>query len=428
MYINLHNHSIHSPADGLCELSPMVARTKELGQNSIALTDHGTMSGMVDFYLACKDQNVKPIYGIEAYTKTWSDSLGVAHPANWAPHLIILVKNKIGLKNLFQLLSISYSHGGKQELRMTDLTQYKEGLIVTSACMYGYAARLIIEHQILAGKCDASIVDHRLPIISHYSSQYMDQAVAFIKMMKKEFKEDFYIEVQNHGLEAQKVLNKELLSIASKLKIPLICTNDTHYVDPQDNIIHSILLSIRYKSDGQRVEGLRESNNMHLKSEQEMLFLFPQDIIDNTILVAEKVDADIFIPKKQTPKFDTHGLNPEDVLRDKTWLMAKEKWGQHLPDEITKRLHHELNTIISLGFADYILIVSDIIDNTIRISGETPGPGRGSVAGSLVAYVLGITRVNPLDHGLYFNRFMSPSRFVAELPDFGIKEVAHEDY
>ena len=389
-FVHLHNHTEYSLLDGAAKLSNLLARVAELGMPACAITDHGVMYGVIDFYNEAKKLGVKPIIGCEVYVAPGSRFERGGGPAEAAYHLVLLAENNIGYQNLCRLVSLAYLEGFYYKPRVDRelLQKYHEGLIAMSACVAGQIPELL-----LMGR--------------------EDEAKELAADYKQLFGADnFFIELQNHGLEEELKIIPSLARIAGELDIGLVATNDLHYVWAADADTHDILLCIqtgKIRADENR---LRFANNQfYLKSESEMTALFkayPQAVA-NTARIAERCRVEfefgrLFLPDYQAPP----GHDLKSYLRELCLAGLSRRYSA-VNDELRARLDFELNVINGMDFPGYFLIVWDMI-NYARQQGISVGPGRGSAAGSLVAYCLGITNIDPIKYGLLFERFLNPER------------------
>ena len=395
-FVHLHNHTQYSILDGACRTDKMVQMAKKMGMPAVAMTDHGNMFGTVEFYNKAKKAGIKPIIGLEAYlVENDYDSPDSKNDVRY--HLVLLVKNAIGYKNLIKLSSYSHTQGFYYKARVSKslLSQYHEGLICLSACIQGE-----IPQKLLKKSKEAAL-----------------EALNFYKNL---FGEDFYIEIQDHGLADELKVMPALIDLAKETATPLVVTNDCHYLEEKDAEAHDILLCIqtgKYVSDTNR---MKYPSNMYFKSEEEMRKLFPQlpEAIDNTIKIANKVDFelaynDFLLPKIDIPEqFSTQ----TEYLKDLCYKAVPNRYKELTP-EIEHRIKFELDVISGMGFDGYFLVVKDFID-AARERGVPVGPGRGSAAGSIIAYLLGITQLDPLKYNLFFERFLNPERI--GMPDIDI--------
>ncbi len=410
-FVHLHVHTQYSLLDGMIRLDDLFKKAKEFAMPAMAITDHGNMFGAIDFYKQAYANGIKPIIGCELYVaprsrfdKTTS-SIGEA-----TRHLVVLVKNMQGYKNLMKLTSAAHIEGFYYRPRVDKelLKQCSEGLIASSACLHG-------------------------EIASHIVRGNMDEARKSAREYQEIFGEDnFYLEIMENGIPEQKIANQGLIELSKELSIPLIATNDCHYLNADHAEAHNVLLCIQ---TGKTIEDKDRmsmtSDQFYVKSPEEMqtLFAATPEAISNTVSIAERCNLTFEFGKFYLPKFEVK--NPEESLEDYLERKAVEGLEKLLPtilkyqkeDEATvrekynKRLHDELEIIKKMGFAGYFLIVSDFIKHA-KHNDVPVGPGRGSAAGSLVAYAIRITDIDPLRYGLFFERFLNPDRI--SMPDIDI--------
>ena len=402
-FVHLHLHSEYSLLDGACRIKDIPKIAKELGQSAVAITDHGNMYGVVAFYKACKAEGVKPIIGSEVYLAADRSTDRHNNPVGDNFHLVLLVKDEVGYSNLITLVSRSFTEGFyiKPRIDMSLLEEYHEGLICLSGCLGGR-----IPQMILAGdKTGARELARRFSTI---------------------FGDDFYLELQDHGMPEQKEVNGELVSISRELNIPLVCTNDAHYARRADADNQAVLMCIQMNEsilDG-RPLGF-ETDEFYIKSRDEMegLFSYVPEAIDNTALIAEKCNFDFEFGRTHLPAYKTpDGTDSSTYLRSLVQKrFAKKIISQQLTfsdihpvEEYKERLEYELGIIEGMGYCDYFLIVWDFIIYA-KQNGIAVGPGRGSGAGSLVAYILDITEVDSIHFDLLFERFLNLERI--SMPD-----------
>ncbi len=395
MFTHLHVHSEYSLLDGMCRVSELPKRAKELGMDSVALTDHGVMYGAVDFYKACKAEGVKPIIGCEIYTaRDMYNKRG--REGNDTNHLVLLCKNEEGYNNLIQIVSAGWVDGFYYKPRVDRhiLEKYRGGLIALSACLAGE-----IPQALLAGDEKTA-----REVVEYY----------------KDIFDEFYIELQDHGLDDQKRLNPLLIKLANDTNTPMVVTNDAHYLTRPDAKNQDVLLCIqtgKQLSDADRMRFGTEE--FYLKSEEEMRSLFPNlpEAFDNTAKIAEKCSFEFKFGERHLPHYDVpEGFTAEGYLRHLCDEGLKERYGDKAETH-RERLEYELGVITSMGFVDYYLIVWDFI-NYARKNGIPVGPGRGSGCGSIAAYCLHITNVEPTRYNLIFERFLNPER--VSMPDFDV--------
>ncbi len=396
-FVHLHLHSEYSLLDGACRINDILKKAKELGQASVAITDHGVMYGCVDFYNAAKEAGIKPIIGCEVYVapRTMYDKEHRFDSDN--NHLVLLVKNKKGYENLLKIVSKAFIEGFyiKPRTDMNELRAHSEGLIALSACLAGAVPQRIL----------ADDIDGARKLAAEY---------------KEIFGEDYYLELQNHGINEQLAVNRELEKISRELDIPLVATNDVHYINKEDAYMQNVLMCV------QTAKTIDDENAMafpteefYMKSEDEMRQLFGryENAIENTVKIADKCNFDFEFGNFHLPKYQL----PDD-REAYEYLCEQVKIGfdkrfPNASDELVERMQYELTTIRDMGYVDYFLIVWDFVkfakDRDIPV-----GPGRGSAAGSIVSYCLGITDINPIKYNLIFERFLNPERIT--MPDIDI--------
>jgi DNA polymerase-3 subunit alpha len=366
--------------------------------DSIALTDHGVMYGIPEFYRLASLAGIKPIIGCEIYLAPNSRFDKSSRKEDSPTHLTLLAENNQGYKNLMSLVSLAFLDGFyyRPRLDIELLSKYHQGIICLSGCMTSKVSKLL-----LTGK--------------------RKEAVSFCQQLQSIFGSDnFFLEVQNQGLEGQEQLVKETIEISSEIGAPLVATNDVHYLEQKDYLAHDVLLCIQTGSTLEEKNRLKfQTDQFYLKSAEEMREIFAENLeaISNTGDLAKRCEAEIKFGKVFLPKFTPPGgEKPQEYLQKLCWEGLKEKF-QEVTEELKGRLERELSVIEETGFATYFLIVADFV-NYARKNGIRVGPGRGSAAGSLVAYCLGITNINPLEHGLLFERFLNPNR--VSMPDIDI--------
>ena len=398
-FAHLHVHSEYSLLDGACRIRDLVARVKELEQSSVAVTDHGVMYGAVAFYKEAKKAGIKPIIGCEVYiaARTRFDK-DYEHDSS-RRHLVLLCRNETGYKNLCHIVSASFTEGFyiKPRVDIELLKEHSDGLIALSACVSGEIPKLILE-----GK----------------SSEAKAKALEYREI----FGDDgFYLELQNHGFDEQPEVNKGLIKLHNETGIPLVVTNDAHYIDRSGADTQDVLMCIQTGKTVDDTDRMRfESQELYLKSEEEMRLLFPEypEAYDNTIKIADMCNFDFDFSQHHLPEFTLpEGKTDADEYLMELCLAGADKlYGADRPD-VKKQLSYELDMIAKMEFTDYFLIVADFIDYAKR--NDIPvGPGRGSAAGSVASYCLGITAVDPIKYNLYFERFLNPERI--SMPDIDI--------
>ena len=404
-FVHLHLHTEYSLLDGATRISSIADKAIALGQPAVAITDHGVMYGAVEFYNSLKKKGVKPIIGCEVYVAPRGRLLMEGRVDSANHHLVLLCKNEIGYKNLCYMVSESFINGfySRPRIDMELLSEHHEGLIALSGCVGGKIPQLI-----LAGS--------------------MEEAEACALEMKTLFTDDFYLEIQNHGMDEERRVAYALKLIANKHGIPLVATNDVHYLEKSDADTQATLMCIqtgRTVSDG-RPFGF-ETDEFYFKSREEMEALFPgtPEALDNTVVIADKCNFDFEFNNLHLPTFTPEdGLSHKDKLRKDAYkgfesksLNGRFDFDMHSEDEYLQRIEYELSVIDKMGFNAYFLIVADFV-NYAKSKDIPVGPGRGSGAGSLVAFCIGITDLDPLTFDLLFERFLNPER--VSMPDFDI--------
>ena len=395
--------------DGAARVSDLVKAVAADNQPAVAITDHGVLYGVVDFMKAAKSEGVKPIIGIEAYLTPGSRFDRPARRDNHRYHMTILAENEVGYQNLMKLASRAYTEGYYYKPRIDAelLAEYSEGLIGTTGCLGGHVPQLL-------GVDEAADDDQT------GTERDFDAAVAAAAMYQDILgKDNFFIELQDHGIPAQQEIMDDLLDIGRRLEAPLLAANDSHYTHAYEADAHDALLCIQtgsVKSDENRFKF--HSQEFYIKSAAQMRTLFNEErypgAADNTLLIAERVDFDIEFGRILLPKFDVPKGHTEDTyLRHLVLEGAAQRYGP-LEPEVSERIDYELKVISEMGFSAYFLIVWDLIEYARR-RGIRTGPGRGSAAGSIVAYCLEITALDPIEFGLIFERFLNPGR--KEMPD-----------
>lgn len=399
-FVHLHTHSHYSLLDGLSKIDELIARTKELGMGAIAITDHGVMYGAIEFYQKAKKAGIKPIIGVEAYV---ADSMYDKRPGadgkNYY-HLILLAENTVGYKNLIKLTTAAHLDGFYYKPRIDKnlLRQHAKGLIGLSACLGGEISRALLSGQ-----------DEKAKSIA---LQYHDIFG----------KGNFFLEIQRHpNLEGQAMVAEKLAVLSQATNIPLVATQDAHYLRSEDSQAHDVLLAIQTGSQTDDKDRLSmRSDDFSVLSPEHMAELFKDipDALANTILIADRCNVEIPLGTIQLPAFPLpEGKDANDYLRELAHDGLVRRYGGQTTEEIRKRLDYELDVIKTTGFASYFLIVQDLV-NWAKQQGIIVGPGRGSAAGSLVTYLLNITNVDPIKYNLLFERFLNPAR--VSQPDIDI--------
>ena len=408
-FVHLHNHTHYSLQDAACTVDTLIEAAVENKQPALALTDHGVMYGVSEFYKKAKKAGIKPILGSEVYIVSQGSrfdrgekNTGRKKTKHYR-HLILLAKNNVGYKNLTKLVSIGFTEGFyyKPRIDMEVLEKYKDGLIAMSACLGGIVAA---------------------PFREGNPERAREVAIEF----KELFGDDFYLEIQEHHMEGDEVFRDEIPNLAKELGIKLVATNDIHYIKKEHAVAHNILLLLSDKTGEKDYRELRyRTDEIYFKSSEEMKALFPNfpEAISNTLEIADKIDDDdIKFGGLYFPEFPIPKDSPAKTLSEYLELLAKEGLekryeGKKITQEIWDRFYFEIKVINDMGYPGYFLITQDFI-NAAKDMGVPVGPGRGSAAGSLVAYALRITNVNPLDYDLLFERFLNPAR--QSMPDIDI--------
>lgn len=398
-FAHLHVHSEYSLLDGACRVNKLVDRVAELGQTACALTDHGVMYGVIEFYKACKAKNIRPVIGCEVYLAPHSmlDHNKYAN-GEWHTHLILLCENMTGYKNLIHMVSKAFADGFyiKPRIDMDLLRQHSEGLICMSACLAG-----VIPRALAAGD--------------------MNKARALCDEFLEIFDRDhFYLEIQDHGIAEQQKVNEGLYQLAKEKKLELVATNDAHYLTKEDARIQDVLMAIQMgKTVDDPTRMKFETQEFYIKSEEQMSELFPEhpEAISNTMKIAERCNVEFEFGTYHLPEFDVpNGYTSLEYLQK----LCEDGFAVRYPNDdgtYRKRLQYEIDMIAKMGFVDYFLIVSDFIGYA-KSQGIPVGPGRGSAAGSIVAYCLAITDLDPIHYSLYFERFLNPER--VSMPDIDV--------
>ena len=398
-FVHLHIHSEFSLLDGANRIKDLPVRAKELGMDAIAITDHGVMYGAIDFYKACKKEGVKPIIGCEVYVAPRTRFDKEPGIDNKYYHLILLAKNNKGYKNLSKLVSLGFVDGYYYKPRIDHdiLEKYSEGIICLSAC--------------LAGEVNQALLNGNT-----------EKAEQVALWHKKVFGGDYYIEIQNNGIREQVLANQKLVQLARKLDIPLVATNDAHYLKREDAYNHEVLLCIqtgKRMSDEDRMKF--DTEELYVKSPEEMSEYFSAfpDAIENTVKIAEQCNVEFEFGHTILPNYDVPPEYPThyDFLKELCDKGLEKRYGKNLSEEIQKRADYELSIIKKMGYVDYYLIVWDFI-HYAKTNGIPVGPGRGSGAGSILAYAIEITDIDPIKYGLLFERFLNPERI--SMPDFDV--------
>ena len=395
-FVHLHVHTEYSLLDGACRIDQIMERVKELGQSAIAITDHGVMYGCIDFYKAAKAAGIKPIIGCEVYVARRGMDDRIHGIDNDPYHLVLLCENRKGYENLCYLVSQAFIHGfyGKPRVDLNLLREYHEGLIATSACLAGAVPQYLMSEDYEAAKA--------------YALQLSDIFGP----------EHFYLELQDHGIDEQLAVNQGILRLARETGLPLIVTNDAHYLRREDAETQDVLLCIQTGKTVDEPNRMKfQTQEFYLKSEAEMLSLFPncEEAFENTVRIADMCNLEFTFHEYHLPAFPVpEGYTNEEFFRKLCMDGFRERY-VNPPREYMDRLEYEIGVISHMGYVNYYLIVWDFI-RFAKESGIPVGPGRGSGAASIVAYCMHITEVDPMKYALIFERFLNPER--VSMPDF----------
>lgn len=398
-FTHLHVHTEYSLLDGAARIKDLVSHAKELGMDSLAITDHGAMFGVIDFYKECKKQGIKPIIGCEVYTAARRMTDKQPDKDKHQGHLILLAKDDKGYKNLIKIVSAGYIKGYYYKPRIDKevLRQHSEGIIALSACLAGK-----VQNELLNGNYKGA----------------KEEAAELLEIFGEG---NFYIEIQDQGLEEEAMIKPQLIQISRELGIPMVATNDVHYVRKEDAKAHDVLLAIQTATSINDENRMRFPNDeFYLKSEQEMRDIFASfpEAVDNTRIVADACNVEFEFGKYHLPEFKApEGMTNSQYLRELCRRGLSARYGEDIDDSLRERLNYEIGIIESMGYVEYFLIVWDFI-NYAKENGIMVGPGRGSAAGSLVAYCLKITDIDPIRYNLIFERFLNPDRI--SMPDIDI--------
>lgn len=398
-FTHLHLHTEYSLLDGACRINKLMDRVLELGQKSVAITDHGVMYGVIDFYKAAKEKGIKPIIGCECYVAPRSRHNKVHGLDNQRYHLVLLCKDNVGYQNLIAMVSKAWTEGfyTKPRIDRELLEKHSEGLIALSACLAGEIPQLLLRGD-------------------------YEQARQTALWYRDLFGEgNYYIEIQNHGLREQMDILPDLVRLSRETGVPLVATNDAHYITKEDSSVQQVLICIQTNHILGEETGLEfTTDEFYVKSEEEMRAAFPElpEAIENTSLIAGRCNVEFEFGNTKLPHFEVpNNLDHFEYFKNQCFFgLAKHK-GENPPQEYIDRLNYELEVINKMGYVDYFLIVHDFI-RYAKSKNIPVGPGRGSGAGSLAAYCIGITGIDPLKYNLLFERFLNPER--VSMPDFDI--------
>ena len=398
-FVNLHLHTEYSLLDGACRIKPLIKRIKELGQTAVAITDHGNMYGAVEFWNEARKEGIKPIIGCEVYVARRSRFDKEPKLDSSPYHLILLCENNEGYKNLVKLVSLASIEGFYSKPRVDTelLKKYHGGLICMSACLAGEIPRLLAADDYEGAK---------------------SCALAYREIFGEG---NYFLEIQNHGISYEQKVTAYLYRLSQDTGIPLAATNDCHYINRQDAEMQNVLLCIQTGKTLDEPNSISfETNEFYVKSAEEMAELFPghEDAVRNTVKIAERCDVEFEFGNIKLPKFTIEGVTDNvEYFRGLCRDGMYERYGKTPDKTVTDRLEYELSVITKMGYTDYYLIVWDFI-RYAREHGIPVGPGRGSGAGSLCAYCIGITGIDPIKYNLLFERFLNPER--VSMPDFDI--------
>ena len=395
-FVHLHLHTEYSLLDGACRIDGLMDRVKEIGQTAVAITDHGVMYGCIDFYKAAKAAGIKPIIGCEVYVARRGMTDRVHGQDNDPYHLVLLCENRKGYENLCYLVSEAFIHGfyGKPRVDLALLEQYHEGLIALSACLAGAIPRYLMEEN-------------------------YEEAKAYALELSRIFGEgNFFLELQDHGIDEQRPVNQGIQRLSRETGLPMVVTNDAHYLRKEDAKMQDVLLCIQ---TGKTVDDQNrmkfQTQEFYVKSEEELRILFPglDEAFENTVKIADRCNLEFTFHEYHLPAFPVpEGYTNEGYFRELCYKGFQERYPQE-PKEYKDRLEYEISVISSMGYVNYYLIVWDFI-RYAKEQGIPVGPGRGSGAGSIAAYCMHITEVDPMKYALIFERFLNPER--VSMPDF----------
>ncbi|MBQ1721535.1 MAG: DNA polymerase III subunit alpha, partial [Lachnospiraceae bacterium] len=408
-FVHLHTHTEYSLLDGSNKIVEYVAKVKDMGMTAAAITDHGVMYGVIDFYRECKKAGINPVLGCEVYVAPGSRfERELSHGEDRYYHLILLAENDLGYANLMKIVSIGFVDGYyyKPRVDFETLEKYHEGIICLSACLAGEVARLL----------ERGLYDEAKAVALKYEACFG--------------KGNYFLEMQDHGIPAQRTVNQGLLRMSQETGIELVCTNDCHYTNAEDADAHDLLLCIQTGKKVQDEDRMRyEGGQYYVKSEEEMrsLFSYAPQALENTQKIADRCHVEIEFGNTKLPHFEVpEGYDSWTYLNKLCHDGLERRYAaSKTPEELEKirtQLDYELGVIKRMGYVDYFLIVWDFI-NYARMNGIPVGPGRGSAAGSLVSYTTGITDIDPIRYSLLFERFLNPER--VSMPDIDV-DICYE--
>lgn len=396
-FVHLHVHSEYSLLDGACRIKRLISRVKELGQTAVAITDHGVMYGCIEFYNECINNGIKPIIGCEVYVAPRGRFRKETKEDMSPYHLLLLCKNNEGYSNLMKLVSAAHIEGfyNRPRCDVELLKKYSNGLICLSACIAGEIPRLLRKGDYEGAK---------------------QKAVEYRDIFGEG---NYYLEVQNHGMDEQKKILPDLYRISEETGIPVVATNDAHYIEKSDSEMQRILTCISTGKTLDSPDSLSfPTEEFYIKSAEEMARLFPVNALENTVKIAEKCNVTIEFGVTKLPLFKIDGVDDNvSYFKNQVYTGLKKRYGSELTKEALSRAEQEMEVIIQMGYVDYFLIVADFISYA-RSKDIPVGPGRGSGVGSICAYALEITSIDPIKYNLLFERFLNPER--VSMPDFDV--------
>ena len=396
-FTHLHVHTEYSLLDGACRIKEIASAAKRKGFSSLAITDHGVMYGVIDFYRACKKEGIHPVIGCEVYVAPKSRFEKSKLERYY--HMVLLCENNTGYQNIIKLVSLGFTEGFYNKPRIDDtlLEKYHDGLICLSACLAGEIPQRLLSNDYAGAKTKAE----------YYRDLFG--------------KDNFYIELQDHGIDEQKRVIPDLVRISREIGVGLVATNDSHYIEKEDAETHGILLCIQTGSNINEENKMEfQTNEFYLKTEEEMRAVFGDhpEALDNTQRIADRCNVEFEFGVRKLPRFDVPDNEDHlDYFRRGCYEGLRRHYGEKPGQSLIERLEYEIGTISKMGFVDYYLIVNDFVQYAKR-RGIPVGPGRGSGAGSLCAYCIGITDIDPIKYNLLFERFLNPER--VSMPDFDI--------
>ena len=395
-FVHLHLHTEYSLLDGACRIDELIDAVAAKGQSAVAITDHGVMYGAVTFYKAAKKKGIKPIIGCEVYVAPRSRFDKVKEIDGEYRHLVLLCENERGYSNLIKLVSDGFTEGFYTRPRIDKelLKQHHEGLIALSACLAGEIPKLLMQ------------------------GKYEDAKASAIEMQEIFGEGNYYLELQDHGIDDEQRVNAGLMKISAETGIPLVCTNDVHYVEKQDANMQKVLICVQTGTTVNEKSPLTfPTDEFYLKTGDEMATLFPSVALENTVKIADRCNLEFEFGKIKLPVFDIGNKDHIEYFRELCFEGLYKNYGNNPSKEAIERLEYEISVISKMGYVDYYLIVQDFV-NYAKSKGIPVGPGRGSGAGSLAAYCIGITGIDPIKYNLLFERFLNPER--VSMPDFDI--------